>query len=98
MLLKWCPVCFQKLLLVLKDSDNIGNLQSSGEENHCMMCKNSQYVVDIENWSHLVKILEEFGEVDGTNMCLNCIYILDLRYTIKQKVCSRYVSLLSNYY
>lgn len=82
---------------MLKDLHNFENLKSYSEHNHCMICKNNKYVVDIENWPHLGKILEEFGEMNSTNMCLNCIYILDLRYTIKQKICNKYVSMSPTY-
>lgn len=92
LLLKWCPLCFQKLLTLLEDLDNIENLKFDSEKDECIMCRTDKYVVKIEKLPHIVKSLEELGIEGVEQICLNCIYILDVRHTIKEKICSKHVS------
>lgn len=77
---------------MLKDLNKIENLKSDCEDNECIMCRQDKYLVNIEKLPHIIKTLEELSQDQIKKICLNCIFILDVRYTIKEKICFKYVS------
>lgn len=92
MLLKWCPICFQKLLLLLSGIEELQNLYSPSSPDQCIMCKSDENIVIIKNWSHLSKILSQFDQKNARTMCLKCICYIDIRNTIKERILLKHVS------
>lgn len=93
MVLKWCPICYHKLLFLLENLNRLEDIKSGGNKDECIVCKKDSHILRLKNWPQWKKILEEFLQDTEFTICLGCMYILDIRNTLKEKIFSKYVSI-----
>lgn len=77
---------------LLNNLNRLDGFKSKGDEDQCIMCKKDNLLINISSWEFWQQIFEEFIESTVNTICLDCIYILDIRNTFKQKIYRRYVS------
>lgn len=89
--LKWCPLCFHKLLQLTNHQNIFASVEKL--KYRCVFCQSKNNIMIIETWPHLGKVLEEFPVTGKSNVCLDCIYLADIRYHLKEKLVARFVSI-----
>lgn len=89
-------MCYQKMFFLLNNLHSLEDLKSGGghefDDDECIICRQDINLVKIKTWTYWKQILEELVYGDVNLICLDCMYILDIRHTFKQKICTRYVS------
>ncbi|XP_028138306.1 glutamic acid-rich protein isoform X1 [Diabrotica virgifera virgifera] len=91
---KVCPLCYHSFVLMKRTHDDILH-SSSAEKVHenCHLCGNSEDVINVSKWAHFKAIGKDFPGSNGeniSNVCSDCLYYLETKSTVKEKLISEY--------
>ncbi|CAG9826622.1 unnamed protein product [Diabrotica balteata] len=92
---KVCPLCYHSFVLMKRTHDDILH-SSSAEKVHenCHLCGNSEDVINVSKWAHFKAIIGKDFPCSNdeiiSNVCSDCLYYLETKSTVKEKLISEY--------
>ncbi|XP_072376479.1 uncharacterized protein [Diabrotica undecimpunctata] len=92
---KVCPLCYHSFVLMKRTHDDILH-SSSAEKVHenCHLCGNSEDVINVSKWTHFKSIIGRDFPCSNdeiiSNVCSDCLYYLETKSTVKEKLISEY--------